>query len=179
MNVFRSTCFGVVAVTAALALSTPASATTYTVDALANSISTPLDTGLVLNSADTYSFSVENALTTIWSAGAETPYSRDSTAAGIDPVASGYGQWTQNGFTANYGALVGHTTTNGYFLIGTGMIGSGYAGDLQLMYWDSYYGDNSGTQTLDVNRVPEPVTLSLFGAGLLGAAAMRRKKKRS
>ena len=177
MNVFRSTCFGVVAVTAALALSTPASATTYTVDALADSISTPLDTGLVLNSADTYSFSVENAATTIWHAGSDDPFPRSSTADGINP--SYYGEYSFDGFTANYGALVGHTTTNGYFLIGTGMIGSGYAGDLQLMYWDSYYGDNSGTQTLDVNRVPEPVTLSLFGAGLLGAAAMRRKKKRS
>jgi hypothetical protein len=28
-------------------------------------------------------------------------------------------------------------------------------------------------------RVPEPVTLSLFGAGLLGAAATRRRKAKS
>src|SRR5207237_10314851 len=96
-------------------------------------------------------------------------------------VASAFGQQTQNCFTANYGALVGYTVANGYGLIGTGPdIFSGLSGDLFLMYWDSFYGDNSGQQVLDVSsvrNVPEPLTLSLFGTGVLGAAAMRRRKK--
>lgn len=42
------------------------------------------------------------------------------------------------------------------------------------------YADNSGNQTLDVTdlgQVPEPITLSLFGADLAGAFAIRRKAK--
>jgi hypothetical protein len=161
-------------------MASAANAAQFTIDALNHSIASPLDTGLILNPGTTYNFSVVNPAT-IWSAGAQTPYSRDSDANGIDPVASGYGQWTQNGFTANYGALVGYTVTDGYGLIGTGPdIFSGLSGDLFLMYWDSFYGDNSGQQVLDVSsvrNVPEPLTLSLFGTGVLGAAAMRRRKK--
>ena len=69
--------------------------------------------------------------------------------------------------------------SNGFF-IGTGRNLSGLVGDPGLMFWDAYpvsfdgYADNSGTQTLDVTdlgQVPEPITLSLFGAGLGGAVA--------
>lgn len=170
-------------VAGSIAMASAANATTFTIDAMNNSIASPLDTGLILNPATTYLFTVVNPAT-IWSAGAESPYSRDSTANGIDPIASGYGQWTQNGFTANYGALVGYTAANGYGLIGTGPdIFSGLTGDVFLMYWDSYYGDNTGQQELSISSVsrtsgvPEPLTLSLFGTGVLGAAAMRRRKK--
>ncbi|MGZ5940213.1 MAG: PEP-CTERM sorting domain-containing protein [Rhizomicrobium sp.] len=31
--------------------------------------------------------------------------------------------------------------------------------------------------TNNIEGVPEPITLSLFGAGLVGAAALRRRKK--
>ena len=37
--------------------------------------------------------------------------------------------------------------------------------------------DQIYTARLVLNNVPEPVTLSLFGAGLLGAVAMRRRKR--
>jgi len=33
-----------------------------------------------------------------------------------------------------------------------------------------------GTNHATLNVIPEPITLSLFGAGLAGAAAMRRRK---
>jgi hypothetical protein len=36
-----------------------------------------------------------------------------------------------------------------------------------------------GSTTVGGSQVPEPITLSLFGAGLAGAAAMRRRKKAS
>ena len=43
-----------------------------------------------------------------------------------------------------------------------------------------FNGDISfGDGALIVREVPEPVTLSLFGAGLAGAVAMRRRKKKS
>src|SRR5579863_644741 len=45
------------------------------------------------------------------------------------------------------------------FLIGTGPLDlSGLSGELTVGYWDSYYPDNSGTQTLSVSAVPEPST---------------------
>jgi hypothetical protein len=38
-------------------------------------------------------------------------------------------------------------------------------------------GANTGTAFAEIRKAPEPLTLSLFGAGLLGAAALRRRKK--
>jgi len=63
---------------------------------------------------------------------------------------------------------------------------SGGSGDLQryraLGSTDDYLGPNNTTteftlQGIDPVRVPEPISISIFGAGLLGAAAMRRRKK--
>ena len=55
------------------------------------------------------------------------------------------------------------------------------ADELFLGSMDGYqWNNNEGQFVVDVtaNReVPEPLTLSLFGAGLAGAAAMRRRKK--
>jgi len=180
-------------VVATVGVTSPASAT-YVVDAKADSIPSPLDTGLILNPGDLYNFSVENP-STLWSAGNGPQY--QSTANGIPyaaEVAAGFndngipGGWNFDGFYADFGSLIGYTPTNGYFFIGTGKNLSGLTGDLSLMYWDAYpvgfdgYADNSGIQTLDVSdlgQVPEPITLSLFGAGLAGAVGMRRKSKPS
>jgi PEP-CTERM motif len=158
------------AIAVCLGLSTGAQATSllgqYTVSAL-----TPFgswqDTGLDLSASQKYQFDVINP-DTLWSAGSNTPFSRESTANGINPAY--YGTWTMDGFTARFGALVGDAGGT-LFLIGTGpTVISGLSGDLTVGYWDSYYPDNSGTQTLDVSTVPEPVTwaLMLIGAGMLG-----------
>ena len=36
----------------------------------------------------------------------------------------------------------------------------------------------TGSNTAKANIVPEPLTISLFGAGLVGAAALRRRKSK-
>jgi hypothetical protein len=169
--------FALAAVMAAASfVSAGAQASVYTVEAI-----TPygswLDTGISLNSGATYTFTVLNPAT-IWSAGAETPYSRDSNANGIDPIASGYGTWTMAGFTANYGALVGDAG-GVLFLIGTGpTTKTGLSGELTVGYWDSYYGDNSGSQSLQVTGVPEASTWVMMLAGFagLGFAGFRKSK---
>ena len=78
-----------------------------------------------------------------WSAG--DTKDRKSDANGIDPKY--YGTWTSNGFTFNFGSLVGYLDAgNGnkdYFLVGTSYSGQvDKTGTLNLLYWDSYYGDN-------------------------------------
>jgi hypothetical protein len=157
-----------------------AHASVYTVEAI-TPFSSWLDTGLDLNPAMTYSFTVENPAT-IWSAGSELPYSRDSTANGIDtdPAFSYYGQWTMAGFTANYGALVGDAG-GALFLIGTGPVNlKGLSGELTVGYWDSDYSDNSGFQTLSVAAVPEASTwaMMMLGFGIVSLAAFSQGKRK-
>jgi hypothetical protein len=60
---------------------------------------------------------------------------------------------------------------------------TGGSGDLQryraLGSSDDYLGPNNTTTvfTLQGTPVPEPITISIFGAGLVGAAVVRRRKK--
>ena len=69
------------------------------------------------------------------------------------------------------------------FLIGTGPLDlSGLSGELTVGYWDSYYGDNSGTQQLSVSTVsavPEPSTwaMMILGFAGLGFLAYRRNNQ--
>jgi PEP-CTERM motif len=65
--------------------------------------------------------------------------------------------------------------SGGTFVVPTG------ADELFLGSMDGYqWNNNEGQSVVDLEThrdVPEPFTLSLFGAGLAGAAAMRRRKK--
>jgi len=160
---------------AATAMAGAAGAATYVVDAQ-TPIASWQDTGLDLSPGQTYDFTVIDPAT-IWSAGAETPFSRDSTADGI-PADRGYGQWSEFGFTANYGALVGEAGST-FFLIGTGpTVLNGLSGELKVGYWDSIYSDNSGTQTLSISAVPEPATWAMMLAGFGGLGAAMRAARR-
>ena len=165
-----------VAAMSALALSASANATTtVTVEAL-TPFGSWLDTGLNLSAGDTYEFSV-NDPSTLWSAGSNSPVSRESTADGI-PAGGYYGTETMAGFTANYGALVGDAGGT-LFLIGTGpTFKTGLSGELTVGYWDSYYPDNSGSQSLSISAVPEPAawTMMLLGFGGMGAALRSRRR---
>jgi hypothetical protein len=104
---------------------------------------------------------------------------------GIDILLNGVS--TSNGMTncsgpSNYAPFSAWTTFN--------PITSGFViGDNTLDFIVENYGQESGNPTgLRVNanlvpgvtdtNVPEPVTISLFGAGVAGAAAMRRRKSK-
>ena len=161
---------------ASLALSAGASAaTTVTVQA-----TTPfggwLDTGLNLSAGATYDLAVNNPAT-LWSAGSDIPFPRSSTADGI-PANAGYGQQTMAGYTFNFGALVGDVGGT-LFLIGASPVSvTGLSGELTVGYWDSYYGDNSGAQSLTISAVPEPASwaMMLIGVGAVGGALRSRRK---
>ena len=157
--------------------STVAGAVTVTVEAI-TPVASWLDTGVNLNSATTYNLTVINP-STLWSAGA--PPGRDSTADGIDPNGVGhYGQYTLDGYTFNYGALVGEIGSY-FFLIGAGPTNvSGLSGELHVGYWESYYSDNSGFQTLSITATPLPSTWTMLIAGFAGFGflAYRGTKKK-
>jgi PEP-CTERM motif len=159
-----------------LASAASAAATIVTVEAT-TPIGSFLDTGLVLSPTTTYQFSVIDP-STLWSAGSNSPFSRESTASGI-PASRGYGQETQDGYTFNFGALVGELGSK-FFLIGTNAQLSGLSGDLQVGYWDSFYPDNSGSQTLSISApVPEPAiwAMMFLGAGLVGGGLRMARRK--
>ena len=151
---------------AACALVAPAAhASTYIIQATTD-FAHWQDTGLNLVSGNTYNFTVIDP-GTIWSAGSNTPFSRDSDANGIPP-GGGYGVLTMDSFTANFGAVVGDAGGH-LFLIGTGPLNlPGLSGELTVGYWDSFYGDNSGSQQLSVSAVPEPSTWAMMILGFAG-----------
>ena len=102
-------------------------------------------------------------------------------AAGVQ-IGADFGLHNQNGLSLPFGTLVGEIAGN-FFEVGTFFSGAAIAsGTLNLFYWDSNAGDNSGSisvtvRTPDGNPVPAPGILALFGLGLTMLGLNRRSKR--
>lgn len=163
-----------------------------TVNAMGNSSSggTGLDTGIALALGDFLTTSV--TVGDLWSAGGLPRWSNadgltgnllatggdESGQASGTLIGTNFGTYTQDGFTAPYGALVGKIG-NTYKLLGTSFSGPAWdSGNLLLFYWDSNNGDNSEAVDVTVAAVPEPGTWAMMLCGFaLAGFAMRRRDK--
>ena len=170
-----------------------AHATLFTIDAFNNSAAgtgAELNTGISLTLGETFTVTVSP--TDLWSAGALPRWSNadglvgNLFATGSDEsgqtagtqIGTNFGLLNQNSFSAPFGALVGNLSGT-YFLLGTNFSGSAPAtGTLKLVYWDSNNFDNSGSvvANVQVQSVPEPITLGLLGLGLAGLSFSRRRQ---
>jgi len=153
------------------------------IEAYTNSLwHTPLDTGIMLNSGDTLTVSVD--FNDMWSAGNNIGGDRTSNADGLgNPFGHDFGFYTYGNLSTRYGTLVGQIGSGDYFVIGTSFNGVvSDSGALSLIYWDSNYSDNFDSVWADIgvtsaNPIPEPGALVLLGTGLVGIAAYSKKRK--
>jgi hypothetical protein len=178
---------------------TPASAIQFSVDALANSSTGGVGMNTVSITAG-QSFSVTVDPNDLWSAGALPRWSNaggltvdlfaqagdDSGQPAGTKIGMDWGLWTEANLTAPFGTLVGRIGGGDFFKIGTSFTQTATAsGVLELFYWDSNFGDNSGSVLADVivgepvgTPAPLPGALPLFvsGMGALGLLTLRRKR---
>ncbi len=105
----------------------------------------------------------------LWSAGDSSVDNRISNANGLD----NFPLYTYGGFSAEYGSLVGCIGTGNYFKVGTSYDACvSDTGELQLMYWDSNFEDNSGLVsaiTTNINICPNPPSVPAPAALILGS----------
>ena len=178
----------------ALALAGAAQASTVVnVDALSDAIGTPGAT-TTLTAGET--FEITASPLDLWSAGADLRTSNangltgpifavagdDSGKAPGTQIGQDFGTWTDSasGSSFAFGELVGSIDGGSYFAVGTHYTGTTpTGGTLSLIYWDSFYGDNSGSIAATVSAVPEPGSLALMlaGLGIVGGLARRRASR--
>jgi hypothetical protein len=158
-----------------------ASAVTVVIDAFANSssdgvaavggsfvagqgFSVTVDPGDLWNAGPLPRWSNANGLTgNLFATGSDDSGENAGTKIGENFA----GGWTQNGFNAPYGSLVGRVGLGDFFLVGTNYTGvADVTGLLSLYYWDSNNGDNTQfiSATIEASAVPGP----MVGAGLPG-----------
>ena len=176
---------------AALLLAGAAHASTVVdVDAQTDAIGT---VGATTTLAAGESFTITASPLDTWSAGADLRtsnangltgaiYAQAGDDSGKTPgtqIGQDFGTFTSGSSTFAFGELVGSIDGGAYFAVGTNYTGTtASGGTLSLIYWDSYYGDNSGSIAATVTAVPEPtsVALLLAGLGIVGGLARRRAR---
>lgn len=184
--------FGIALISANLLHANPAEAAVFVVDSAANSSTG--GTGLVaFEVAAGQRIQVSSSINDLWSLGALPRFSDgnglvgDRFATALDdsgePVGARIGQsfglWTQNGFSAPYGALVGEIG-GVYRLLGANSVQPAWGtGTLRLYNWDSNSNDNAGAISFTLAIVPEPATWALLIAGftLVGTGLRARRPR--
>jgi hypothetical protein len=87
-------------------------------------------------------------------------------------IGASFPDWSQDGFAAPFGALVGKVGGQ-WMLLGTSFQGPAPAsGTLERFYWDQNNADNAGSVLASISAgpvptVPEPASAAMLGAGLL------------
>ena len=121
----------------------------------------------------TFSAPVTNPYIAIWSLG-QTGVNASFNFNATPVLDSGGGSNEYGGSTIS---VVGN---NVYGIEGNGVVQ--FNGTFTSISWtnpvyENWYGFTVGIANVASNEVPEPLTLSLFGAGLIGAASLRRRRK--
>ncbi len=177
---------------AAIGMATSASAAVFVVKAIDHSSASnaPLST-IALSIGQI--FTVSSDLNDLWNAGALPRYSDANGLVGnrfatvLDDsgqlvgtqIGQNFGSYTQFGHTAAFGSLVGRIG-GVYQTLGANFNGAAWGtGNLELFYWDSNSGDNSGQIAFNIAAVPEPATwlMMIAGFGLIGGMMRRRVTK--
>jgi hypothetical protein len=169
---------------------TPASAVVIDVFAQANATGgTGAASGLTLSRGQ--SFTVSASPTDIWSAGSLPRWSNANgligplLATGTDEsgatagtvIGASFGNLTQLGLSAPFGALVGEIGGT-YFLVGTNYTGTAAAaGPLNLFFWDAGSGDNSDKISVTITTATAAVPLpgSAYLLIVAGLPLLRRR----
>jgi PEP-CTERM motif len=178
----------------ALAMSAPASAAPFVVDAFTHSINSGVGTGLsTIALTAGQAFTITSSTNDLWSSGALPRFSdanglianRFATAADDSGqpigtlIGQDFGLPVFNGHSSAFGSLVGRIG-GVYQTLGANFSGPAWnTGTLELFYWDSFSDDNAGNITFDISTaaVPEPASwaLMIMGFGLVGSGMRRRR----
>ena len=138
--------------------------------------SSPLDTGIHVDAGELLTISVPSVQ--LWDGGGSGATNASGIARSRRPGPSrGARMYTYDSQTFPIGALVGRIRDGSYFLVGTDFQQVAQtSGDLSLLYWDSYYGDNYGSvmATVSETSVPVPSAFILFASGLSGLFVLKR-----